>query len=317
MAAGVAGPALTGYNVTPHLGSGVLTVEVMDTRAEVRDFLMTRRAKITPEQAGLPVHGQRRVPGLRRDEVARLAGMSVDYYVRLEKGNLNTASDSVLNAIANALQLDEAERAHLFHLARTAREGGRQNHRRTPPASIRPAIQHLLDSITGSAALVRNGRLDILATNALGRALWAPAIDNAVGVPNLARFAFLDPSGPDFYDDWQTIGRDVVAVLRTQAGRTPYDKDLTDLVGELATRSEPFRTWWATHDVREQSTGVKKLRHPLVGDIALTFNELALPGDPGLSIKAYTAEPGSASEDKLRLLASWSTAAPRSPLPAD
>ncbi|HWS37669.1 MAG TPA: helix-turn-helix transcriptional regulator [Actinoplanes sp.] len=278
----------------------------MDTRAEVRDFLRTRRAKITPEQAGLPVYGQRRVPGLRRDEVARLAGMSVDYYVRLEKGNLNTASDSVLNAIANALQLDEAERAHLFHLARTSREGGRPSSRRTPAPQIRASVRHLLDSITGSAALVRNGRLDILATNPLGRALWAPAIDTAAGVPNLARFAFLDPAGPDFYDDWQTVGRDVVAVLRTQAGRTPYDKDLTDLVGELATRSEPFRTWWATHDVREQHAGVKKFRHPLVGEITLTFNELALPGDPGLSIKAYTADPHSPSAEKLQLLGNWS-----------
>ncbi|GAA1650585.1 transcriptional regulator with XRE-family HTH domain [Actinoplanes couchii] len=186
----------------------------MDTRAEVRDFLRTRRAKITPEQAGIASYGQRRVPGLRRDEVARLAGVSVDYYVRLEKGNLNTASDSVLTAIANALHLDDAERAHLFALAQASRAGSPRCRRLQSPA-IRPSVQHFLDTITGSAVLVRNGRLDILATNPLGRALWAPAIDTVVGRPNMARFAFLDPHGPDFYGDWAAVGRDAVALLRT------------------------------------------------------------------------------------------------------
>lgn len=281
----------------------------MDTRAEVRDFLMTRRAKITPERAGLTVHGRRRVPGLRRDEVARLAGVSVDYYVRLEKGNLGTASDSVLTAIATALQLDEAERAHLFHLARTLRDGARQPARRTPTPAIRPGVQHFLDTVTGSALLVRNGRLDILGGNPLGRALWAPAFDSATaGRPNLARFAFLDPDAPGFYLDWPTVAKDAVALLRTEAGRAPYDKNLTDLVGELATRSEQFRTWWATHDVRLPHTGVKRFRHPVAGEIELTYMAMDLPADPGLTLNAYTAEPGSASEEKLRLLGSWAVA---------
>ncbi|WP_306204631.1 helix-turn-helix transcriptional regulator [Actinoplanes sp. RD1] len=277
----------------------------MDNRAEVRDFLRTRRAKITPERAGLPAYGPRRVPGLRRDEVAWLAGVSVDYYVRLEKGNLSTASDSVLTAIAGALQLDEAERTHLFALARASR-AGRSKHRRPPSPAIRPAVQHFLDTVTGSAVLVRNGRFDILAANALGRAVWAPALDAAAGRPNMARFAFLDPAARDFYRDWAEVGRDVVALLRTEAGRDPYDKDLTDLVGELATRSEPFRTWWATHDVELLFSGVKALRHPVAGEMTLTFTAMTLPSDPGLTINTYTAEPGSASEEKLRLLASWS-----------
>ena len=278
----------------------------MDNRAEVRDFLVSRRAKLSPEQAGVPDYGERRrVPGLRRDEVARLAGVSVDYYTRLEKGNLSTASDSVLDGIAHALQLDEAERGHPADLARASRAGGRQPRRRIPQQRVRPSVTHLLESMFGSAAFVRNGRMDILAVNALGRALWSPLFDT-VGQPNLARFAFLDPRGADFYADWADAAKGAVALLRTEAGRAPHDKALTDLVGELATRSENFRSWWATHDVRLHCTGVKRLHHPEVGELTLTFNALDMPADPGLTLTAYTAEPGSPSEERLRLLASWS-----------
>ncbi|KAA9159418.1 helix-turn-helix domain-containing protein [Amycolatopsis acidicola] len=277
----------------------------MDNRAEVRDFLVTRRARIRPEQAGLPVYGQRRVPGLRRDEVATLARMSPDYYTRLEKGNLATASDNVLDAIATALQLDDAERAHLFDLARAARDRNPQTRRRAPAPRIRPSVQHLLESMTESAAFVRNGRMDILAVNALGRALWAPLFDDPTRPPNLARFAFLDPRGTEFYANWPDAAKGAVALLRTEAGRVPHDKALTALVGELATRSDEFRDWWATHDVQLHCTGAKRLRHPVVGELSLTFNALDLPADPGLTLTAYTAEPGSPDEEKLRMLSSW------------
>lgn len=278
----------------------------MDNRAEVRDFLASRRAKLTPEATGLPRSGtRRRVPGLRREEVARLAGVSVDYYTRLEKGNLSGASESVLGAIAEALRLDEAERAHLFDLARAARNGARAPRRR-PQAPLRPSLVRLLDAMTTAPAFVRNGRLDLLAVNALGRALYAPVFDEPGGPANLARFNFLDPRAVAFYPDWGEAADTAVALLRTEAGRDPYDKALTDLVGELATRSDAFRTRWAAHDVRLHQSGVKHFCHPVVGDLDLAFEAMALPADPGLTLTAYTARPDSASEEKLRVLASWS-----------
>jgi transcriptional regulator with XRE-family HTH domain len=285
-------------------------VDGVDNRTEVREFLATRRAKITPEQAGVPLYGQRRrVPGLRREEVAQLAGVSTDYYTRLEKGNLASASDGVLDAIARALHLDEAERAHLLDLARAARAGGREPRRRPQP-SVRPSIQRILDSMTTTAAFVRNGRLDVLAANALCRALYAPVFDDALFTdarrsPNLARFNFLDLRSRDFYPDWDGSADTTVAILRTEAGRDPYDRALTDLVGELATRSEAFRTRWAAHDVRLHRSGVKHVRHPEVGEITLAFDALELPAERGLQLTAYTAEPGSPDEEKLALLASW------------
>jgi transcriptional regulator with XRE-family HTH domain len=276
----------------------------MDNRTEVREFLSTRRAKITPEQAGVPLYGRRRVPGLRREEVARLAGVSTDYYTRLEKGNLSGASDSVLHGIAEALHLDEAERAHLFDLARAARAGGREPRRRPQP-SVRPSIQRILDSMTTTAAFVRNGRLDVLAANALCRALYAPVFDDPTRAPNLARFTFLDPRSRDFHPDWEGSANTTVSILRTEAGRDPYDRALTDLVGELATRSEAFRSRWAAHDVRLHRTGVKHFHHPVVGDLDVDFDAMELPAEPGLTLTAYTAAPGSPAEEKLTLLASW------------
>ncbi|GAA2326484.1 helix-turn-helix transcriptional regulator [Dactylosporangium salmoneum] len=283
----------------------------MDNRDEVRQFLASRRARITPEQAGLPQYGgSRRVPGLRRAEVALLAGVSPDYYVRLERGNLTGVSDTVLEAVARALRLDDAERSHLHDLARAANARPRA-HRRPARQQVRPAVQQLLDAMTDAPAFVRNGRLDVLAINPLGQALYSPAFAGPQRPVNLARFCFLDPAAEDYYPDWDDAASTTVALLRTEAGRDPYDKALTDLVGELVTRSDAFRTLWATHNVRLHHTGVKHFRHPVVGLLGLGFEAMPLPADPGLTLTAYHAEPGSPSQDGLRLLASWAaTGAP-------
>jgi len=277
----------------------------VDARSEIREFLTSRRAKITPEQAGLPWYGEnRRVPGLRREEVALLAGVSVDYYTRLERGNASGVSESVLEALARALQLDEAERAHLFDLARGAHAGPRT--RRGPAKQrVRLSVQRMLDAITGAPAFVRNGRMDILAANRLGRAFYAQHFDSAHGPANSARFIFLDPRATDFYVDWEQVATDAVAILRSEAGRDPYDRGLSDLIGELSTRSDTFRTRWAAHNVRFHDTGVKRFHHAVVGDLELTFETMGLAADAGLMLFVYTAEPGSKSEEALNLLASW------------
>ncbi|MFF5076544.1 helix-turn-helix transcriptional regulator [Actinoplanes sp. NPDC000266] len=284
----------------------------MDHRSEIKDFLTTRRARITPEQAGLPSYGtSRRVPGLRREEAAMLAGVSVDYYTRLERGNLSGVSESVLESLARAFRLDDAERDHLYDLARQANKSARPARRRTTQ-QLRPGVQQLLDAMTGAPAYVRNGRLDILGANDLARAVFSPVFE---GPPNLARFIYLDPAAQDFYRDWEQLAEDVVALLRGEAGRNPYDKGLTDLIGELSTRSDQFRTWWAAHDVRQHRTGVKRLRHPLVGDLDLSYESMQLTADQGLQLNAYSAEPHSPHQDALNLIASWSatTAAERPP----
>jgi transcriptional regulator with XRE-family HTH domain len=278
----------------------------VDTRTELREFLTSRRARITPEQAGLPTYGTgpRRVPGLRREEVALLAGVSVDYYTRLERGNAGGVSDTVLEALARALQLDDAERAHLFDLARTTQTSAPRRRRRVQQ-QIRPTVQHMLDAMAGVPAFVRNGRLDILGANGLGRALYAGHFDVPAQPPNTARFFFLDARAPTFYVEWDRVAKDVVAVLRAEAGRDPHDRDLSDLVGELSMRSEVFRTLWAAHDVRAHDTGRKRFQHPVVGELNLTFEAMELVADPGLTMFVYTAEPGSKSEQALSLLASW------------
>jgi len=277
----------------------------VDARSEIREFLTSRRAKITPGQAGLRTYGDnRRVPGLRREEVALLAGVSVDYYTRLERGNANGVSESVLEALARALQLDEAERAHLFDLARAAGSTPRRR-RRPAPQQVRPSVQRILDAITGAPAFVRNGRMDILAANRLGRAFYSPHFDSPHGPPNSARFIFLDPRAPDFYVDWEQVATDAVAILHSEAGRDPYDRDLSDLVGELSTRSDMFRTRWAAHNVRFHDTGSKRFHHPVVGDLSLTFETMQLTADAGLLLFVYTAEPGSKSAEAMNLLASW------------
>jgi transcriptional regulator with XRE-family HTH domain len=292
-------------------------VEVVDNRTDVREFLTTRRAKITPDQAGVPLYGQRRrVPGLRREEVAQLAGLSTDYYTRLEKGNLRGASDSVLDAIARALQLDDAERAHLFDLARAARAGREPRRRAAQAQQVRPSLQHMLDAMTTAVAFVRNGRLDILAINPLGGAFYTPVLNTPDRPANLARYCFLDPSAEDFYPDWEEAANTTVAILRTEAGRDPCNRALTDLVGELATRSDAFRTRWAAHDVRLHHSGAKRFRHPLVGELTVGFNATELAADPGLTLTVYTAEPGSPSAEKLALLASWTATADQPQLDA-
>ncbi len=274
----------------------------MDHAAEIREFLTSRRAKISPQQAGLPVLGKRRVPGLRRAEVAQLAGISVEYYARLERGNLSGVSNQVLDALARALRLNEDDRTHLDDLARTT--GPRPRFRRQPAAAVRPNLQRLLDSMTGPAFII-NGCGDVLAANALGRALYAPMIDAARGaVPNHGRFIFLDSRSHQFWPDWDRAADDIVALLHARAGRDPYDKDLSDLIGELSTRSDEFRIRWARHDVRRHHQGAKPIHHPVVGTLHLTYESLELPAD-NLILFTYGTQPGSDSEDALRILASW------------
>jgi transcriptional regulator with XRE-family HTH domain len=280
----------------------VKTVPPPDNRAEIREFLATRRAKLTTQQAELPPGGgRRRVPGLRREEVAMLAGVSTEWYVRLEKGHIKGVSEEVLDAVTRALQLDEAERLHLFNLARAAKPQ-RAERRHTQP-HVSPSIERLLDSMAGTPAYVRNGRIDVVAANALFRALYSPVFDDSARPANLARFTFLDPRARDFYPEWDEAASNTVALLRVETGRDPDNHDLFDLVGELATRSDEFRTRWAGHDVRLHQRGVKGVNHPVVGRITVIFDVLELPADPSLT--AYSAEPGTPSEDALKMLASW------------
>ena len=246
----------------------------------------------------------RRVPGLRREEVALLAGVSVDYYTRLERGNANGVSESVLEALARALKLDEAERTHLFDLARAA-HATTPTRRRPAKHQVRPSVQRILDAMTGAPAFVRNDRMDILAANRLGHALYSEMFVDPRRPVNTARFVFLDPRAPTFYLDWESVANDAVGILHSAAGRDPRDRDLSDLVGELSTQSDLFRTRWAAHNVRFHDTGVKRFHHPAVGDLSLTFETMILSADSGLTLFAYSAERGSKSEEALNLLASW------------
>ncbi len=299
------GPVDPGTGRPPQRARNGATLDAVDARSETREFLTSRRAKLTPEQAGLRTFGgTRRVPGLRREEVAILAGVSVDYYTRLERGNLSGVSETVLESLARALQLDDAERAHLFDLARAASTSPGAS-RRPAPERVRPSVQRMLDAMTGAPAFVRNGRLDILAANRLGYALYSEMYAGPRRPANTARFVFLDARAPSFYLDWEQVTNDAVAILRSEAGRNPYDRGLSDLVGELSTQSELFRTRWAAHNVRNHDTGVKRFHHPVVGDLTLTFETMVLAGDSGLTMFAYTADPGSKSEEALNLLASW------------
>ena len=281
----------------------------MDTRAEVREFLVTRRARITAQEAGLPDVGARRVPGLRRTEVAALAGVSVEYYAKLERGALAGASASVLDALARALRLDDAERTHLFDLAHAAdgssalRRPARRSTRSWVP---RPSLQWVLDSVTTGPALVRNGRMDLLATNRLGRAMHSSMYDRTTqGPPNFARYTFLDDDSRRFYPHWEAAADTCVAILRTEAGRDPRDKDMHDLVGELSTCSDDFRRRWSSHDVRLHGAGRKSFHHTVVGDLDLAYESMDLVSEPGLSLTVYAAEPASPTAEALSLLASW------------
>lgn len=303
-----------GTSSTPHpwpRGRSVRDMERRsDNRADIRDFLARRRAQLTPEQVGLPTSGRRRVPGLRREEVAVLAGVSTEWYTRLEKGHIGGVSEDVLDAVARTLQLADDERTYLFDLARAAQPSP-ASRRRRKAVVVPPRVQWLLDSMTLSAALVCNGRLDIVATNALARALFAPILASptvdARGRPNFARFWFLDDDSQDFIADWDSAATVTAALLRAEAGRYPDDKALRDLIGELSTVSREFRTRWAAHNVRIHHGGVKRFHHPEAGDLELTYQPLDLPmsAREAHSLTIYTAEPGSPSEDGLRLLASW------------
>jgi transcriptional regulator with XRE-family HTH domain len=272
---------------------------------DIRGFLTSRRARVTPERAGLPKWGRhRRVSGLRREEVALLAGISVEYYTRLERGNARGVSESVLEAISQTLQLDDAEHAHLLDLVRTA-NAERRPRRSSSPQGVRASVARIVDAMTRIPACVLNGRLDILHANDLANALFSDLFRDPARPPNLARFAFLDPRSRTLWADWEKAAWDTVAILRAEAGRNPYDRALSDLVGQLSTRIEEFRVRWATHDVKFHRTGTKQFHHPLVGDLTLVFESLELPADPGLSLLTYTAEPGSASEQALDELARW------------
>ncbi|MDL4815577.1 helix-turn-helix transcriptional regulator [Actinomadura opuntiae] len=286
-----------------------------DNRSDIRDFLTSRRAKLAPERVGLPTSRRRRVPGLRREEVAALAGVSTEWYTRLERGHIGGVSEDVLEAVAQALLLDEDERIYLFDLARAARPARRRSHRRKD-VEIPPSVQWMVDSMTMAPAFVRSGRLDIVASNALCRALYSPMFDSDTtadrGCANFPRYFFLDPGSSHFFVDWEEGARATVAVLRAEAGRDPHDRALRELVGELSTLSPEFRTMWASHDVRIHHEGVKRLDHPEVGRLELAFRSLNLPLAQRAvhDLTVYAAEPGTPSEDRLKLLASWTAPRP-------
>jgi transcriptional regulator with XRE-family HTH domain len=281
----------------------------MDNRAQAREFLASRRARITPVQAGLPAYGgNRRVKGLRREEVALLAGISIDYYIRMERGTLTGASDAVLEGVASALQLDEAERAHLFDLARAA-QPARPRQRRGKKPDVTDGIQQILDAISDAPAWVRNARHDMLAANRLARALYAPVLADTRRPANNARFIYLDPSAREFFADWDRAADDIAAMLRSEAGSNPHDKQLIELIGELSTSSEVFRARWAAHNVRFHRTGHKRIRHPIAGVLDLDFEAMEFPAHPGLTLLVYTAAAGTPTADSLKLLASWAATA--------
>ena len=311
-------PAERGTDRASHSEQATRSLGEVDTKSDIREFLTSRRARITPEAANLPAFGlgTRRVKGLRREEVAMLAGISVEYYTRLERGNATGVSEDVLEGLARALLLDEAERSHLFDLVRAANLSSAGHSRRRPSQErVRPTVQRLVDSIA-APAYVRNRRLDLLAANTLGFALYAPVFEDATGTPNMARFIYLNQRAGEFFVDWDGIANDSVAILRAEAGRDPYDKRTSDLIGELSTRSDEFRVRWAAHNVKFHRTGTKVLHHPVAGDLTLDYEALELPGDAGQRILVYNAEPASPSAEALGLLASWA-ATPASPQALD
>ncbi|MET4158861.1 helix-turn-helix transcriptional regulator [Agromyces sp. PvR057] len=279
----------------------------MDIHGDLSEFLTSRRAKLSLEQAGLPDYGgRRRVPGLRREEVALLAGMSAEYYKRLERGNATGVSEGVIDGVSRALQLNEAEHSHLSELIRTANAGAHPRRRRqSRKTQLTAGMQQTIDAMSTVPVFVQNGRLDAIATNKLGLALFSEMFDGARPPVNAARFVFLDPRAQTFYQDWESNTRQIVAILRAEAGRSPYDRQLSDLVGELSTRSDLFRMLWGAHDVREHRTGLKSIHHPIVGDLDLTYQSMDLASDRGLQMLVFSAEPGSASADGLQLLANW------------
>lgn len=290
----------------------------MDTSDSISEFLTTRRAKLTPAQVGLPdFGGRRRVPGLRREEVALVAGMSAEYYKRLERGNAAGVSGAVIDGVSRALRLDEAEHAHLHDLIRAANAGAHPQRRpgNSRKTQLTSGMRQTIDAMSTVPVFIQNGRLDAVATNRLGAALFSEMFDGARPPANAARFIFLEPRAQTFYREWEAQARQIVAVLRAEAGRSPYDRQLSDLVGELSTRSDLFRKLWGAHDVREHRTGLKLVHHPAVGDLDLTFQVMDLASDRGLQMVVFSAEAGSASQERLQLLAHVAeTAAPKAPV---
>jgi transcriptional regulator with XRE-family HTH domain len=291
--------------------AGRNSLEVMsEGNAELRAFLRTRRARLAPEQAGLPARpGIRRVPGLRREEVAQLAGVSIDYYIRLERGRDLNVSESVLKALARALRLNETERTHLLALARLRRPPS--GHRPTPTQRVRPGLLQTLNALSDVPALVIGRRCDVLATNAAARALFTDFDALPRRERNLVRFLFLDDAARRFYLDWPEAARSAVASLHLYAGRNPEDAQLTELVDELSVRDPDFRRWWADHDVHRHSYGAHRFHHPVVGELTLNYEALAHTADPEQLLGLHTAEPGSRSERALRLLVSYAATPPK------
>ncbi|MFF2507479.1 helix-turn-helix domain-containing protein [Streptomyces sp. NPDC058067] len=303
-------PSLPGEPSAPSEPAAPAPTEPLDRRAELSEFLRSRRARLKPEDVGLPDFGRhRRVPGLRREELAQLAGVSVAYYTRLEQGNGRNVSAEVLDAIARALRLSAAEHAHLTHLAKPKQH--KKTKRSTRPLHVRVALSQLLDTLDGVPAYIGGPRSDILAWNRMAAALFGDWGELPPRERNWARLCFLSPAYRDLFLEWDTKASDMVSYLRLYAGCHPDDPELSALVGELSVKSEEFRRLWATHDVREKSHGVKRMRHPLVGDLALSYETLHLPDDEEQFLVLYHAEPGSPSAEALRLLASWGTDAVR------
>ncbi|MFF8728267.1 helix-turn-helix transcriptional regulator [Streptomyces sp. NPDC015171] len=276
------------------------------TEAEAGDFLRSRRARIRPEEVGLPAHGRRRVPGLRREEVAQLAGVSVDYYIRLEQGRGTSVSDAVLDSVARVLRLDETEHAYLRTVARPRRRRAKPD----PAPRVRPGVQALLDGMDRTPALVLDARMDVLAWNALGDAVNGFSRMTAAG-RNMPRQVFLDPGARDLYPEWTAVAAQTVAHLRLNAGRYADDPVLCALVGELSLKSEDFRRLWADHEVRECAYGVKQIRHPVAGLLTLPYETLTVPAEPAQTIVAYVPRAGSETAERLALLASWESAGAR------
>ncbi|PYY64457.1 transcriptional regulator [Curtobacterium sp. MCPF17_003] len=276
----------------------------MNNQAEVSEFLTTRRARLSPEQAGIIGGARRRVPGLRREEVAMLAGMSSDYYAKMERGNLAGVSPEVLDALAIALKLDEAETDHLHDLARAAGPAPMRRRARAVASTVRPSLQRFLDTNTGTPTFIQNRQRDLVAANALGEALLSPMLEDPANQRNNARFTFLSPASRLFYPDWDAGADSLVASMRDAAGKNPHDKDLTDLIGELVTRSDAFRARWAAHDVRFHRAGAKRIHHPEVGDLEFEFEGMELPGTPDWTLYAYTSPAGSPTEERVALLGS-------------
>ncbi|MCX4724214.1 helix-turn-helix domain-containing protein [Streptomyces sp. NPDC090052] len=276
----------------------------MDQRAELSEFLRSRRARLQPQDVGLPDLGRhRRVPGLRREELAQLAGVSVAYYTRLEQGHGSNVSSGVLDSVARALRLSDAESAHLTHLA-----GPKPRKKRAAaarPQRMRPELQHLMDAMDSVPAYVLGRRMDVLGSNRLARALFGDFTALPAEERNMARIVFLDPNSRDLFTEWECVAAEVVSTLRLFAGCFPDDPQLSALVGELSVKSDEFRVLWAAHTVRDKGHCVKRLHHPLVGALTLTYETLNLPGDQDQSLIAYHAEPGTDSVEALRLLASW------------